>query len=111
MKIVHVDYYHSRIPWYKKEIKKGKPDFANLYRYRRGWRKTGCNGGGTVTPCPRGGHTECILVTEDELLGQQSWIGVALCSMSDNFAYAVGRKLSFRRALAVMQYRYYEQKS
>jgi len=114
MKIVRVDYYHSRIPWYKKDTKKGKPDPTYFYRYPRGWRKA-CGlveatlkGIKTTSPCTRGGHTICTLTTEDELFGQQYWIGIALCSMADNFCYKTGRNLSFQRALATMQHRYYE---
>lgn len=73
--------------------KKGKPPFIVLLPYSRhdrpGW-----------TPTPRGGKTVCLLQERD---GDQSVTvvaeGIALCSMSDTFCYATGRRVAFLHAL------------
>ena len=74
--------------------KKGRPHPALLYHYSK---KYGFDEfpNSDIAPHTRGGMTTVFLYGEDK-----TWLlsGMAVCSMSDNFSYEIGRKLALLRA-------------
>ena len=88
-----VEYEHYRVsalhaPHFKK---RGKPLRVHLHRY---FRSSSLN----FFPHEKGGQTTCRLIG----FGKKGIlaVGIATCSMSDNFCYATGRNLAFERAEA-----------
>jgi len=73
------------------------PD-GELKHYRRG--KDSENNPLTLwTPRERGGETVCYLYQEDKLVG----MGIASCSLKDQFCYRIGRLISEGRARKTME--------
>lgn len=68
---------HSLVRWYRKDHKESY-----------------------FTPETKGGKTEVIIQVFDEHGDPLAkFVGVALCSMKDNFCYRIGREIAFGRAL------------
>lgn len=88
-----VRFIYFRVPpWYLKT--KSKPKW--LYPYRRG---AGYQLYNNVNP--RGGMVICQLMWGDAIFVE----GKAICSMSDNFNYKIGREMAYGRALKKAQAR------
>ena len=100
MKIERMYFQHYRVP--KSKTHAAILDFVSAvsghgynkkyYRYSR--RKT------EWQPAVNGGKTECHLVLDNGV----EIVGVAECSMQDNFCYATGREISKGRALKKFAY-------
>jgi len=86
MKVKKVYYRH-----YRYATINGQIDFDaliyGLQHYNR--RKT------KWQPSTKGGKTECHLVLEDD----SEIVGIAECSLQDNFNYKIGRQIAFGRAV------------
>lgn len=91
MKIEYVYYKHWR--YFDNTLNKcsvmNQPDIP--CRYTRGQTKW--------QPTCMGGLTECHLVLENEI----EIVGIAECSLKDNFVYALGRTIAYGRAMKQYQ--------
>lgn len=93
-------YLHYRVPEHLARIydkDKGEPRDTMIVRYSRsvGWmERTAFYLSKWPRPWPKGGATVCILE-----VGDDKFVGWTVCSMSDNFCYAVGRDIAQGRAL------------
>ena len=86
---------HYRVPSHRAESKKGKP--KRYYWYKRG---RGFENPALITdPHPKGGRIECYLYKDDVMIST----GTAVCSMSDNFCYRIGREIALGRALKKLE--------
>lgn len=89
---VRVTYDYYRVPEHImnpsttliKPQHKGQPQHAMRYK----------KSNPSFKPYPKGGGVVCKLWMGDVLVGQ----GLAVCSMSDNFCYKVGRNIAYTRA-------------
>lgn len=94
VKIVFEHYRFNEYAWsldqYRRPPRKGKPDGGYLWRYRRNGKGMALGYAGE-----RGGETTCEILDDGKFLS----IGIATCSMSDNFCYKTGRDLALKRAL------------
>ena len=98
-----IKYAHFRVPKVLKGRDEGPPMPVHLYRYSRqdGWI------GDRLPPLyemeigvhPNGGATVCWVEDEE---GKAWYAGLSLCSFSDNFNYALGRRIARNRMESAM---------
>lgn len=97
---------HWRIPTANDSMaqhSKGRPPQASMYRYSRGTGFVTVSSRNPhrlvlhvgVVPRARGGMTQCLFINN---AGTVIAAGRAMCSMSDNFNYRVGRDIALERA-------------
>ncbi len=96
MKVTYKHYRIHKAPWNEKMPLKGRPLPEYLAYYPT--RKTRKEQRQRWSPFPKGGKTVCEIVLDDG----RTFMGVAHCSMADNFCYRLGRKIAYGRAKAKM---------
>ena len=97
---------HYRVPAGGNLGHKRRGEPSVLYRYGRGvgWLEKSSGTGGNewknIKTLARGGKTVCEIVDDSNKENKLIGIGVAVCSMSDNFNYKRGRDIAVGRARA-----------
>lgn len=104
-----IEFTHWRLPAQMLNYeyrKRGEPSSDALIEYSKGNGFYVSNPGSEiykfdgVTPHPRGGKTVCRIIDDSDKQDKLVIvaIGVAVCSMSDNFSYKRGRDIAYGRA-------------
>lgn len=77
---------------------------GELHHYRRGKDRKSDTPLTSWTPRERGGMTICYIYQDDDLVG----MGMAHCSLKDQFVYRIGRDIAKGRALKTKRLRLLE---